>query len=230
MRRTWVVLAAGALLGMQAPAWPAATSEPVDLTYPAGEAPDEASGPPAISGDGRWVAFASASELTPEDDSESVDVYVRDLAEDRTILVTGVEDEAYRVHYDPSISDDGRFVSFISQGDGLVPEDVNGNEDVYVKDLQTGDLFVASARRNGVPAGGAVPVVSGDGEWVAFASNRLTRDDRNDGSDVYVRHLGTGKAFLVSRTTRGRQVDGPFDDVAVSDDGSRIAYSMYGGL
>jgi hypothetical protein len=86
-RAAVLLLSAGAFLGVPAPAYPAGTIEPVDVTSEGGPPVGE-SGRPVISGDGRWVAFSSGARLTPDDTSDAVDVYVRDLVEDRTTLVT----------------------------------------------------------------------------------------------------------------------------------------------
>lgn len=229
-RATVLLLAADALLAAAAPAHPAPTTEPVDVTSEGAPSPGE-SGRPVISGDGRWVVFSSGARLAPDDTSDAVDVYVRDLVQDETTLVTPAPDERDRLNYDPAISDDGRFVAFTSQGRGLLPEDANVEEDVYLKDLATGELTVASARANGGrAAGGRYAALSGNGRWIAFVSDELVRGDRNGDWDLYVRNVATGRLELVSRDNRGRQTRGAFDDVDLSYDGSRVAYVLNGEI
>ncbi len=79
---------------------------------------DGPSSEPVISGDGRYVAFASlADNLVPGDTNKLADIFLRDLQLGATYLVSlgtnGVSpgDHASR---SPSISDDGRFVFFFS--------------------------------------------------------------------------------------------------------------------
>ena len=92
---------------------------------------------PSISADGRYVAFDSwASNLVPGDANATDDIFVRDR-------VTGVTE---RVSVDsagaegntggdrPSISADGRYVSFHSVASNLVPEDTNATWDIFVRD------------------------------------------------------------------------------------------------
>jgi Tol biopolymer transport system component len=227
-RRLPAVLAAGALVVAAAPALAAPSTEPVDVTSDGTAVPGEV-GRPVISGDGRWVVFSSEARLTPDDSSDAVDVYARDLVEDETLLVTPAPDDRYRLNYDPAISDDGRFVAFTSQGPGLLPADANAEEDVYLKDLRTGALTIVTAR-GGRARGGRFAAVSGNGRWVAFVGNGLVRGDRNGDRDVYVRNVATGRAELVSRLDDGRQTRISLDDVDISDDGSRVAYVGGGAL
>jgi Tol biopolymer transport system component len=80
---------------------------------------------PAISGDGRFVAFISrASNLVPGDTNDSADVFVRDRQAGTT--------ERVAAGGSPSISADGRFVAFVSWASNLVPGDRNGRTDVFV--------------------------------------------------------------------------------------------------
>jgi hypothetical protein len=98
------------------------------------------SGAPAISADGRFVAFTSdATNLSPDDGDTTSDVYVRDLQTNTTTLVSrasGVAGAKGRLSFAPAISADGRFVAFYSFT-RLSPDDGDGIWDVYVRDLQT---------------------------------------------------------------------------------------------
>ena len=97
-------------------------------------------GYPAVSSDGRYVAFASeAKNLTPgELASKSWDLYVRDLQAQTTfrasIPIPGGSIESHSCLY-PSVSRDGRFVAYHSAWSALVPGDTNGWGDVFVRDL-----------------------------------------------------------------------------------------------
>jgi Tol biopolymer transport system component len=107
---------------------------------------------PSISADGRWVAFVSKGDkLVPGDTNGVEDVFLRDRDADGN----GVFDEpggvtTTRVSVDslgtqangfsarPSVSADGRFVTFESYATNLVPGDSNGAIDVFVYEVATG--------------------------------------------------------------------------------------------
>ncbi len=89
---------------------------------------------PSISGDGRYVAFASrASNLVAGDTNGSDDIFVRDTVNATTtrvsVSIAGVEgnNNSFR----PSISGDGLFVAFGSRASNLVAGDINGSDDIF---------------------------------------------------------------------------------------------------
>ena len=175
---------------------------------------------PSISADGRYVAFASgATNLSPDDTSSDADVYVRDRQANTTILVSratgaaGAKANAHPSNF-PSISADGRYVAFASNGNNLVPGDTNGVTDIFVRDLQT-DTTTLVSRADG-PAGAladgtsANPAISADGGQVAFESDAGNLDgaDTDSSRDVYVRDVGAGTTTLASRATGPAGADG----------------------
>ena len=104
---------------------------------------------------------------------------MRDLASGQISLVsTGPTARATRQR-SPSISADGRWVSFDSKATNFGPGDTGGDIDVYVKDLETGAIDQASVRTgggqatgtNGCTAVGADSTISADGRFVAFWSD-----------------------------------------------------------
>ena len=93
-------------------------------------------GSPALSADGRFVAFTStASDLVATDTNGESDVFVRDL-QTGTITLVSVNgagtDSGNRGSSSPLLSADGRFVAFGSIASDLVATDTNGNQDVFV--------------------------------------------------------------------------------------------------
>ena len=93
---------------------------------------------PALSADGRYVAFVSlASNLVAGDTNGQSDVFVRDLAMGQTVRVSFASDGAQANGWSrsPTISADGRYVAFTSTASNLVPGDTNTVEDVFVRDL-----------------------------------------------------------------------------------------------
>ncbi len=132
---------------------------------------------PAISASGRYVTFTSkATNLVQGDDHKVEDVFVRDLRKQRTILVSratgrhaaaGTGDSSR-----PAISADGRYVAFQSYASNLGPHDNPAVPDVFVKDLRSGRLYLASRAKGGAVANApsASPSISPDGRFVAFNS------------------------------------------------------------
>ena len=150
------------------------TEEPV--SGPIGEA--YATREPAISYDGRFVAFTSNAPFVPEDVNGARDVYLRDRSCDtlaRLSLPWAGSPRPASGYY-PAISGNGRFVAFLSGSRNLVAGDTNSNADVFVRDLATGlteRVSVDSAeRQSSEPGYPRRVVISGDGRVVAFLTAR----------------------------------------------------------
>jgi Tol biopolymer transport system component len=184
---------------------------------------------PAISADGRRIAFMSrATNLVAEDTNGVTDVFWRD-GDGPIVRVSVAEDgaQANGVSSQPDISGDGRRIVFTSSASNLVPGDTNGRPDVFVRDLTTGRTVRVTEGRSGTSS---TPAVSSDGRWVSFfSSSRLVADDRNGRADVYVRSLTTGEIDLVSVSSSDRQqnrsIAAPFTQVsALSGNGRYVVF------
>src|SRR6059058_659740 len=136
---------------------------------------------PAVSGDGRFVAFVSlADNLVPGDTNGAVDVFVRDrltgTTERVSVSSTGVQGNAGSGLLNgmggPSISADGRYVAFDSQASNFVKGDTNNAIDVFVRDRTTGTTERVSVSSVGMQGNGdsTHPSISADGSRVAFDS------------------------------------------------------------
>jgi Tol biopolymer transport system component len=95
---------------------------------------------PAISADGRFVAFESyAANLVPGDTNGWYDVFVHDRQTGTTRRVSvssaGVQSNGDSGWESVAISAHGRFVAFSSEATNLVPGDTNGVSDVFVRSL-----------------------------------------------------------------------------------------------
>lgn len=185
-----------------------------------------------VSASGRHVLFTSfADNLVPGDNNGLLDVFVRDMANGRTDLVSvGVGGVAGNdVSWTGSISANGRYVAFQSSATNLVPGwDGNGYWDVFVRDLwaeRTQRVSVSSSGEEGDQGGGG-PDISADGRHVVFGSNsaNLAPGDTNDAPDVFVHELDTGRTELVSLTATGGQVISAWDS-SISADGRYVAFT-----
>src|SRR3972149_11094020 len=167
---------------------------------------------PAMSGNGRFVAFSSfASNLVPGDIGGFADVFVRDLQANTTVIVS-VNSIGARGNGESytrtAISADGRFVAFDSIASNLVAGDTNTCPfyvspgtcpDVFLhdRDTDTDGVFdeagaIATIRVSEPTGGGqsngarSQPAVSADGRFVAFESlaSNLVLGDNNDFCDT----------------------------------------------
>ena len=110
-----------------------------------------ASSHPALSSDGRYVAFESAAtNLVPGDTNGQSDIFVRDLQTGVTTRVSVASDGAQADYFSrsPSVSGDGRFVVFASGAHNLVPNDTSLAQGVYVHDRLTGATTLLSVGRD----------------------------------------------------------------------------------
>jgi Tol biopolymer transport system component len=205
---------------------------------PTGGETDGISVDPAVSADGRFVAFRSAaSDVVPGDDNGAVDVFRRTLPAGPTVLVSrdhdGGPSDGPALGGAPAIGPHGRFVIFHSEATDLVAADRNGEPDVFRRDLlldRTELVSVTSAEEQ-VTGFGSFHTVSMDvgagGRWVAFSSDftGLTPDDVNGRPDVFLRDVRTGTTRLVSRGLAGTSPEGYSLQASTSDDGRYVAFS-----
>ena len=171
-----------------------------------GEAGDQGSRNPSVSGDGRFVAFQSdADNLVAGDTNSATDVFVYDRTTGATERVSLASDgtQGNRASHLPQqstrvVSDDGRFVGFESFATNLVPDDSNATADVFVRDRLTGVTERASVASDGTPGNHTTyefPLaLSGDGLVVAFDSDadNLVANDDNHARDLFVRAPSVG--------------------------------------
>jgi Tol biopolymer transport system component len=200
------------------------------------------SGHPAISGDGRYVAFSSAApNLVVGDTNRAPDVFVRDRVAGVTVRVSLATrgQQARRASSLPAISADGRVVAFVSAAPNIVAGDTNRALDVFVRDLTTGRSERVSISSSGTqargtwrPRDGHRPALSADGTIVAFASpaSGLVARDRNRADDVFVRDRSAGTTKLVSVDSVGVRSLAGSRGPSLSADGRLVAFDSVAGL
>src|SRR5437867_6951292 len=223
-----VGLFAGVLALLATPAGAAAgTTERVSVASD-GTQGNSPSRIPAISADGRVVAFVSSAwNLVPADTngaySGDYDVFVYDRQTGTTERVSVASDgtQGNSSSYSPALSADGRFVAVASYATNLVPGDTNAAPDVFVHDRQTGTterVSVASDVTQG-NNGSENPSLSADGRFVAFQSwaTNLVPGDTNAAPDVFVHDRQTGTTERV----------GAGKDPALSADGRFVAFARW---
>jgi len=185
-----------------------------------------------ISADGRYVAFWSedATNLVPDDTNAASDIFVHDRQTGETARVSlssgGSEGNGHC--WDASISADGRYVAFHSLASNLVPDDTNGESDVFVHDRQTGEtarVSLSSGGTEGNSSSGS-PSISADGRYVAFVSlaTNLVPGD-NKFWDTFVHDRQTGQTTRVSMSSGGKKGNGGSGNPSISADGRYVAFN-----
>ena len=191
---------------------------------------------PAISTDGRMVAFLSAAtNLVSNDQNLSIDVFVRDMVTGRTTLVSTAADGSQATLgaiSRPALSADGRHVAFDTAAANLTANDGNNRDDVFVKDTLTGAIRRASEGANGESMGGTLegflrPAISADGRYVVFstAAANLVAGDTNGVADVFRKDLQTGAILRVSTDAAGTQGNAESRDADISADGRYVTFT-----
>jgi archaellum component FlaF (FlaF/FlaG flagellin family) len=195
-----------------------------------GDQGNDASLDASISAGGRFVAFSSsASNLVPGDTNGAGDVFVHDGSTDKTtrVSVRSNRGQGNDDSFDPSISADGRFVSFTSYASNLVPGDTNGATDVFVHDRMTGRTTRVSVSSSGIQGGGDsfYPSLSANGRFVSFTSfSNLVADDTNDVFDVFVHDRETGLTTRVSVRSNGDQGNNDSGSSSISAAGRFVSF------
>jgi subtilisin family serine protease len=166
--------------------------EPISVTN-SGELGDARSDSASASSDGQWIAFSSfANNLVANDNDNFADIFLFNrttkTVESISIAANGVQGN--NDSEEPHISDDGRFVAFVSDANNLVPNDRNGLGDVFVYDriqrtIQRVNVSSAGAESNGFTF---APAISGNGRHIVFQSlaSNLVPGDTNARSDLFV--------------------------------------------
>jgi Tol biopolymer transport system component len=193
---------------------------------------------PAVSADGRYVAFLSdATDLLPLNDRNGFrDVYLRDRATGITELVSvGLDGNPANGSSQigglssPAISADGCLVAFSSTASNLVEGDQNGTEDVFVRNRCAGSTERVSLASGGGEANGSSgnPDLSSDGRYVTFQSNatNIVDGDTNGDTDIFVfdRETRTSQRASVADVT-GEEANGDSVLPAISGDGGTVAF------
>jgi Tol biopolymer transport system component len=228
----------------------------------AGAAADGKSSFPSISADGRLVAFTSEADNLVSNDHNvcldgtpsCADVYVRDLRTGVTQLISvaidGLAPPGVTSHGEagsglgPSgrtISRDDTLVAFQSAGDNLVPNGGDGgnyamgSNGFYVRDLRTRRTQRVSVDNTGstIGPGLGVPVLAGQGRYVAFDATPPCPGGGGGNGNVAVHDLVTGTTTMVDRRNR-QGAENPCSNVynsfspALSANGSTVAFGSDG--
>jgi Tol biopolymer transport system component len=212
-------------------------------TGPAGVVGNDDAESPAVSADGRLVAFTTkANNLDPADPGPSTlqDVYVRDTVAQTTLLVSrrsGLDGaKATTSARSAAMSADGRVVAFETGDDALAPEGGlwGGSTQIVARVLANGQNSLVSRAPEGTvaDAGAHEPSVNGDGSAIAFSSaatNLIGGVGGGTRHGVFARAMATGAvsgppAFGLADNAPQNRAARP----SLSDDGRCLAFEARG--
>jgi Tol biopolymer transport system component len=185
---------------------------------------------PAVSSDGLMIAFDSPAAVISDDSNSLHDVFVYDVKNQRTVLVSRSNNgiPGNLGSFSPAVSANGRYVAFDSNASNLVANDTNAVADVFIVDLLTNKIERVSVndRQEQGNAASYEPAVSADGRFVAFHSSaaNLVLADTNGVSDIFIHDRLTHTTERVSVSSFGGQANGGSFAAAVSADGAVVAF------
>lgn len=196
---------------------------------------DDAAGEARISGDGRYVAFASkASNLVAGDTNGYYDIFLRDTVLGTTIRVSNgmAGAEANEESRWPEISEDGAYVLFSSSASNIVSGDTNAAADLFLYTVATGVVERVNLTHLGTEAAVGVQVdhdlydLSDDGRYIAFTSSSddyVTITTSNASRNVFLRDRTAGTTTLISYKLGDASSAGGYAP-SISGDGSTVAF------
>jgi Tol biopolymer transport system component len=194
---------------------------------------------PSLSGDGRFVAFAStASNLITGDGNGTMDIFVHDQQLGTTLRISFAPGggDAHGDSSEPAFSRDGTHLAFSTTAADVLPGDGNGKKDIYVVTLAagvpTGEVKRATLSDSGVEvnADATAPALSGDGRFVAFySSGHFAAGDGTANTDIFVKDMVTGSVDLVSVNSSGAQANNNSSLPKISANGQQVLFRSLAG-
>ncbi|MFY9487170.1 MAG: CARDB domain-containing protein [Solirubrobacterales bacterium] len=190
------------------------------------------SGRSDISNDGQTVVFTSDdASLVAGDTNGVADVFAVNVSSQQVSRVSAGPDgeQLSQGGSLPSISADGRFVAYLSDGNPVDPTQSTPGSNVFVLDRATGDTIVASRNRDGsIGAYAKRPEITASGDFVTFESEHpglLPLGIPLGGNDIHIFERSTGRTEIASLNDAGsRGTHGWSVSPVASDDGRYVAF------
>ncbi|MDD5272503.1 MAG: hypothetical protein PHU14_07280, partial [Methylovulum sp.] len=194
---------------------------------------NSASAEPAISADGRYVAFSShASNLVSNDTNNYADIFVKDRLTGAITRasISSLGDEANADSYQPWISADGKLVAFLSGATSLVADsnlDLRTTH-VYVHDMTSGQTTRVTVDANGKGQQDNVYFfsASADGRFVVFNTAPVFPRGgcSSFGPHIFLHDRQTAKTQCISVNAQGADGLGSSYRPMISADGNFISF------
>lgn len=195
---------------------------------------------PVLSADGQWAAFVStAGDLAEGDDFVGSDVFLRDLENGVTTLVSRrqVESRAGGISIQPAISPDHAWVAFASKSQAFSSRDNNTFFDIYLSQRETGTILLVtsnaiSASLTAGDGDSLNPAFTADGRWLVYESRARNLVNPSpsglQGRRLFAREMATGRVLCLDKSAdvRGSVIDGLPPQYALSPDGGFVAFTQ----
>jgi Tol biopolymer transport system component len=195
--------------------------------------------PVAISTNNRFVLFqSSASNLVAGDANNATDIFIRDVVNGTTLLVSANTsgNPGNGISRAATMTPDARHVAFVSHANNLVADDTNNIADIFVRDTQLGITTLASVGAKSASGSCEAPEITPDGRYVAFyatATNLVPGVPTTTANgDIYVRDLlGASTAWAstnarsILQTEQGSTAVQCFSHL-ISTNGNYVAFEI----
>jgi len=189
-------------------------------------------GRPNISADGQFICFSGWGTSIVENDTNSqTDIFLYDVTTRLISRVNVASDGTQANGYSSlcSLSTDGRYVAFQSDGTTLVSNDTNASTDIFVHDavLQATERVSLSSTDGESDANNNYPTLAKDGYRIVFKSRSTNFVDIKQTINLFMKNRLTGDIRLVSVATDGttrESIDSAYMHPAISGDGQHIAF------
>ncbi|UXI70292.1 Ig-like domain-containing protein [Tahibacter amnicola] len=185
-----------------------------------------------ISTDGRYVVYSSgANSLVGDDFNNTSDVFRYDRTLGTTRLISRAANgfTANGPSTGSRISDDARFIVYVSSASNLVPGDTNNAADIFVFDADSGSAARLTLTANATALNAPVTelAISNNGRTVAFtsAASNVVAGDTNGAADIFLHDRDTGETRLVTASVSHGAGNGAANSVSLSADGRRLAFA-----
>lgn len=126
--------------------------------------------------------------------------------------------------YQPALSEDGRYVLFVSTASNLIPGDTSGSQNTFRFDRSTGTLVRVDG--NGTSTNGSASM-SGDGRYVVYSCTNVPFSSPLylPLCNVWVKDMDTGTFRQVSLTSTGAQPNGQSTTPWLSSNGRFVSFT-----
>lgn len=181
--------------------------------------------------DGRYIIFRSeASNLVPGDTNGVADVFMYDRQTKTTRIVSRPANGIANEHSSPGgITYDGQYAVFRSFASNLVPNDTNGEADIFLYETATGNISRVNLAPSGQQANheSKEPSICGNGRFVSFTSDatNLVPGDTNNQRDVFLVDLERNEVFVVTKNDQGEWGNGRAHRSFIAADCRTIGFS-----